>query len=418
MLAWTSYLQYTGMAGFFASRAFLSAFTFAMLARFGGDIPVINNLGLIESLGYTPEWFTHDTTLIVLGILGTLELLSDKIPEVREFMANFDSYLKAIMAAITSMGVLSVKEVGFINDVIESGLGVWIFAMLSGIFVFGLANIRSQFLSLLRESDSEDAIGIQKLISWAEDVYAFFGPFIFIIFPVAVTLIIIGIFSIIAWWCKKQALKEEKKKIECTACGSKIYRHAHKCFNCSAENPTQHDVSIFGFSKNSLNNVPESQPIKLVSTGRCPTCAASLDGSKKDPKCKECDDPIFEREELRERFLANQRLRLPVALAICAAFSLIPVVGLIPGIIFYRLYLVAPFRRYLPATHSFALRWGLRILIILLMALQMIPAVGVFVVPTMAWISFESYRAAFVNRFKISDKNLSDPTATSLPESA
>ncbi len=418
MLAWTTYLQYTGLAGFFASRAFLSAFTFAMIARYGADIPIINGLTLIINMGNTPEWFTHDITLVVLGTLATMEILSEKIPEVREFMSTFDSYLKAIMAAITSMGIISTTDVGFINGVIESGSGAWIFAMLSGAFVFGLASIRSQFLNLLRESDSEDAIGIQKLISWAEDIYAFLGPLIFLIFPLATTLIIVGIFSLIAWWSKKQVLKEEKRKIKCSSCGEDIFRHSHKCFKCSKQNASMHDVNTFGFSKNTFNDIPETQPIKLVSTGRCPTCASILDTKKKEQQCPCCNDPIFENKILLENFLANQRSRLPIALALCAIFSLVPVIGLIPGIIFYRLYLVAPFRRYLPATQSFVLRWGLRLFIFFLMAIQMIPAVGIIVVPLMAWINFESYRAAFANRYRATTHDLTGSGSSPVLESA
>lgn len=416
MLTWTTYIQYAGLSGFFASRAFLSAFTFAMVSRFGGDIPVLADTWFIQSLSNTPDWFTHNFTLISLGILGTLELLSDKVPEVREFMSQFDSYLKAIMAAITSMGLLNQGDQKMIDSIIQSGPGTYLMAGVVGVLVFGLASIRSSFLGLLRESDSEDAVGIQKLISWAEDVYAFFGPLIFIFFPVAVSIIVFIIFAIIAWWVKRLELKEEKLKLSCSSCDEKLFRHATECPSCNAPNPTPHNVSIFGGSRKSINPIPESQPIHLVAVGRCPKCAEKLQNAQNSLSCSTCQTQLTLDHQTIQAFLAHQRSKLPIALVICALFSLIPVVGLIPGIIYYRLYLIAPFRRYIPTSSSLFLRWGIRILFFFLVAIQIIPAVGTITVPALAWISFESYRAAFLNQLK--PGSAQNPGATPLPSTS
>jgi hypothetical protein len=85
-------------------------------------------------------------------------------------------------------------------------------------------------------------------------------------------------------------------------------------------------------------------------------------------------------------------------LVVCALLSLIPVVGLIPGIIYYRFVLVGAFRRYLPLGKRFLLKWGIRILFFILMAFQWIPALGGLVVPLMAGISYVVFRTSFVNR--------------------
>lgn len=417
MLTWTAVLNSTGLSAFFASRAFLSAFTFAMLARFGDNIPFLQDNWMIQSMTSAPDWFVHDVTLLVLGVLGTLELLSDKIPEVREFMGNFDSYFKAIMGTVTSMGILSAEDMRVIKPILESGLGTWILAMGVGVVVFGLASIRGQFLSLLRESDSDDSLGIQKLISWAEDVYAFFGPLIFILFPVVMTVILLSIFALIGWWSKKRQLREEKLKRECPSCQELIFRHAAKCHKCNTTIENPHSVSVFGFSKNKLNPIPETQSLRLVTAGRCPICAAPLDGGASTVQCGDCSEIVWDDKELKEAFLSNQRSKLPIALIVCALFSFIPVIGLIPGVIYYRLVLVAPFRRYIPTGKSMALRWGIRLLLFLLIAIQIVPAIGTITVPAMAWISFEAYRAAFVNRFKKVDSSISDSDQSPLPAS-
>ena len=59
--------------------------------------------------------------------------------------------------------------------------------------------------------------------------------------------------------------------------------------------------------------------------------------------------------------------------------------------------LVAPFRRYLPRGKALALKWGVRILFLVLVAIQWIPAVGGVVVPTMALVNYFAWRTVFLS---------------------
>jgi hypothetical protein len=81
--------------------------------------------------------------------------------------------------------------------------------------------------------------------------------------------------------------------------------------------------------------------------------------------------------------------------------SLIPVIGLIPGVIYYRLALVAPFRRYIPMTHNFVAKWSIRLLFFALVSMQIVPGLGGFVVPIMAMVSFLVYRTTFCKMLNI-----------------
>ncbi len=404
MYIWPTLLKSAGLSGFFASRAFLSAFSFALLARFGDNIPLLRDNWMVQSLSSAPEWFTHDYSLIILGTLGVLELLSDKIPEVRDFMSTFDSYFKATVATIISMGLLGESDTEFIRPLVESGVGALLPALVVGAVVYGLASARSQFLALLRDSDSEDSFGIQSLISWAEDIWTTFGPLIFILFPVTMSVLMAAAFGLIALWARRRETREERLKLNCQSCDNRIMRHSLECPQCHAENPTVHRVSVFGFSRNKVVEDRDEHAIELVQAGRCPSCADRIDGRSVPVHCDVCSKPIFSDPAILDRFMASQRSRMKIGIPVCALFSLIPVVGLIPGVIFYRLYMVAPFRRYLPASNTFLLRWGIRALFFILIALQWIPAVGGIVVPTMAWVSFESYRAAFLSRFRPGDR--------------
>jgi hypothetical protein len=89
--------------------------------------------------------------------------------------------------------------------------------------------------------------------------------------------------------------------------------------------------------------------------------------------------------------------RLPVVLMVCALFSLVPILGLIFGTIYYRIELVMPFSQYLPMGRRFLLRWAIRLLFVALIFLQIIPLVGAVVVPVMALISYLAYRGAYTS---------------------
>jgi hypothetical protein len=71
------------------------------------------------------------------------------------------------------------------------------------------------------------------------------------------------------------------------------------------------------------------------------------------------------------------------------------VLGVIPGVIYYRLTIVAPFRRYIPAGRGFVLRWGIRLAVVVLVAFQWVPVAGGLAVPLMTLISYAAYRTAF-----------------------
>jgi len=70
------------------------------------------------------------------------------------------------------------------------------------------------------------------------------------------------------------------------------------------------------------------------------------------------------------------------------------VLGLIAGVICYRLRLVAPFRRYLTFGQSFVTKWLLRIIILALAVLQ-VSFGGIVAVTLMALLNFLFCRSAF-----------------------
>jgi len=83
-------------------------------------------------------------------------------------------------------------------------------------------------------------------------------------------------------------------------------------------------------------------------------------------------------------------------LLVSAILGIVPVLGLIAGVIYYRLRLVAPFRRYLTFGQSFVTKWLLRIILLALAILQ-VSFGGIVAFPLMALLNFLFYRSAFKN---------------------
>ncbi len=101
------------------------------------------------------------------------------------------------------------------------------------------------------------------------------------------------------------------------------------------------------------------------------------------------DDPRFARD-----YIAAIDRRVPSVLVVCFLLGLIPVLGVIPGVIYYRLSIVSSFR-YIPPGRGFLLRWVVRLAVLVLVAFQWVPVAGGFAVPAMALINYVAYRSAF-----------------------
>lgn len=75
------------------------------------------------------------------------------------------------------------------------------------------------------------------------------------------------------------------------------------------------------------------------------------------------DDSRFAQE-----YIAFIDRRVPLVCVVCFLLGLVPVLGVIPGVILYQLAIVASFRRYIPLGHRFVLRWVIWLVILALVA--------------------------------------------------
>ncbi|MEM6459609.1 MAG: hypothetical protein AAF710_09490 [Planctomycetota bacterium] len=412
-------VQALGSTGLFASRAFVPAFAAALILRFGPQYPWLQDLGLLQALGFTgaPNWFTSDLSLIVLGVLAAAEIGATKNADARALLNAVDKYAKPAMAALTLMGVFTASDVDFTEQnvlppgtpgsaaaaavVVPVAAGVGgvtlasVFASLTAALTFVVASARSAIVGLFIDADEDDDVGVQKLMAWGEDLWSLFGFWLLILFPL-VMLALIGLASglvlLLRWWAHR---KEEASRVPCGTCGKLMYRCALVCGHCTAANPNVCDLGWLGQSDTDDPADLKTHAFRLAGHRRCPTCAAKLKERRPHQTCEVCGGDPFGDPAFARAYVNHIAKRLPGVLLLSAALGAVWVVGVIPAVIIYRLTLVAPLRRYIPRGRNFLTKWSLRIVFFILLATNIVPGAGIITVPVMALLSFLTYRGVF-----------------------
>ena len=385
-----------GSIGMFSSRAFLPAFITAFSLRYGDVLPYMKNIDLVNHVGQEPVWFTHGATLTILGFLSILEMAADKVPEARLALQEIDGYTKTALAGLSFLGLISAVDIDFIEKTITHA---GVFDTVFTVFVAGAAYIASRMrkglLEVLRTADEDDDFGIQNFISWVEDIWAAFGILALLFFPILM-LVVNGVALGILFIAQKYVTyREEKSKVDCNQCGESVYRTAMACPQCGEKREQPSKVGALGQSKKKAEDDLEAHPYFLVAKKRCPVCATRFKKRSVNQTCDACGHQLLADKDFARNYLHRIRTRVPGVCLISFLFSLIPVIGLVPGVIYYRLRLVGPFRQYTPLSQSFILKWLIRLLFSLLISLQWIPGLGGFVIPAMALISYSIFSAQF-----------------------
>lgn len=415
-------IQSIGSVGFFTTRAFTPAFLTALLLKYGHEIPFIDQTGFISTITDVPTWFTHDITVTVLGVLAVLEVMATKNADARQLLEDVDPYLKSGMTLATTLGILSVTDQQVLHQIIgpqPAGFLDYPIALFTAGLTYVLASARSGVVSVLSDADEDDDSGIQRLLSWGEDIWVAGGLLFLLLFPI-VMLILIGIVSGLIMLARKYVEhREESSKVACTNCGQMMYPSALACPNCRTANASPCTVGFLGGSNpgTPAGDLATHQ-LRLVEKKRCPVCAGRLTERAVRQHCPACSSPVIPDDAFAQRYMNHVGARLPLVCGVGFLLSLIPVIGLIPGVVYYRLALVAPFRRYLPFGRRFFLKWGIRLLFFILIAFQWVPLAGGVVVPLMALISYLAYRSAYEGMLQQPLAASRPPSTAALPEPA
>jgi hypothetical protein len=99
-----------------------------------------------------------------------------------------------------------------------------------------------------------------------------------------------------------------------------------------------------------------------------------------------------------ERYLEVLAARLPRTLLVSLVLGAIPLLGVVPGVIYYRLNLVAGLRGYIPPLRGCTTKWVVRLIHFVVIALQPIPLLGALVLPFMCWSTYFIYRRSLSAR--------------------
>jgi hypothetical protein len=406
-----------GSIGFFSTRIFLPALITALFIRFGAEIPLLAHSPLMGHVQSHPAWFTSDASIAILAVLSVLEFLAQKNPDARRLMHEFDAGAKGVMALLTALGVASATDTKFVQQTMhQAGFSLHLPAILAAVGTVGVARIRGAALSALHEIDPDDALRLQHLISWAEDGWVLVGMLLLFLSPVLM-LILIGIAIGLLLAVRKYLESiEEQTRIPCTSCGTEIYPSACACFRCKTPLASPHAIGLLGQSKPYPDPDPANHALRLIEKKRCPLCATHFRQRTPRQTCSTCGTALFA-ESGATPYVDFITTRLPLALGISTALSLVPLVGLLVGTIYYQFTLVYPFTGYLPFGKRFTLKWGIRILFVILFFFQLIPFLGAVVVPAMALISFLAYRSAF-NKLALEPKSDLQPNLSPSPATA
>ena len=389
------FLQGLGSVGVFASRAFLPAFVTALMLRFGPQVPWMAHAGLIPHVQGIPTWFTSDAALVVLGLLSAVELAAERSPEAKALLDEVHGYLKAGMAALTYLGVLNATERAAVGQVTrQADLFEFVPVMVVAAGTFFATQVRGTIVRPLVDADEDDDLGLQKLLRWAGDLWGTLGTVALIVFPL-LTIAVFGLTILILVLIERRVeSRGDRTKVPCAHCGQLIHAGALACPFCRAPVEEPRAVGLLGQAQETPTNTA-SLPYRLVAVKRCPVCATRFDRRGVKQTCGACGHRLMDDPDFARAYIAFIDRRVPLACLVCFLLGLIPVLGVIPGVIYYRLTIVAPFRRYLPTGQRWLLRWGVRLAVVILVAFQWVPVAGGLAVPSMALISYAAYRTAY-----------------------
>ena len=400
-------LSILGSTPFFATRPFLSTLVLALLARYTSLLP------------FAPTWVSSDLALAILAVLAAADIFIAKSDDFRRIVNDFGTPIRAVVNLLVTFlllhsqlsdgsmladffgsggaGVDLFQSLGFLESTeLTSSVMALIWSLLCAGSVWMLSELRASLWRALSDVDDGDALGVQGVLSWAEDLWSIFGVVAAVLFPaIAIAIYITTLLTLFV--IQKSLIRlQERRKVTCQRCNNAMLVTALACPTCSKPNHAPQDVGLLGQAKAQPALEPAEHSHKLRTLKRCPLCATRLANRAVQQTCTACHTVTFaDASELTE-YLALVDVKLPKTLLYCGLLSFLPIVGIIPGIIFYHLFLISGLRGYVPRTMGCVTRWGIIALNLILISFQWVPLVGAFMLPLMCLISFRMYRGVLI----------------------
>jgi len=282
--------------------------------------------------------------------------------------------------------------------VVTAGVGTLAWATVPAVGVWLIAILRRDVLTSLTDFDEDDDLGVRQLLSWGEDGWVGMSTLLLVFMPL-VALTIAGL-TVLGLWVVQRVLQARKKRQmgPCLHCEAQILPSAPSCFSCQRPVAQPMTVGFFGQATTTPIADLTEHHLQLLSKKRCLVCATRLPKKTLRQTCSVCSSEMLPSRAWADRYLAHVQSKLSRTLMVCLGLSLVPFLGLIPGIIYYRLSLVSSLRRYVPPATGCLTRWVIRLANLLLLAFQWIPLLGALTLPAMCYMNYAIYRKVLVQQ--------------------
>ncbi len=370
-------------------------------------------LGILTEL---PPFVSDPKFLVIMLVLAILENRISTSPSLQEIWTLHEAKLKGVIAILVSMVMVSESTLLLFNSAHASSdisslssQIVWlsfenVWVAFIGFLTWLVTVLRSAVMLFLIEADHDDSLGLRKFIGRLEASLGVFGPLAFLVIPAAALFIFLSVLGILSLVKMRVRHLEKSHQSPCHECGHDNHNSAFHCANCDSALKNVKDVGFMGLSKHHVQaGEPAVHIQKLLRASRCSYCAGKSSNDGMASHCKACDRPFFNTRDEGLQYIQNIRKRIPLTLLVTSACGFFPVVGFIPGIIFYRIYLLSGLKIYTNLGAGFLIRLLLRIFFIFLILFNFTPFFGFVSIPIMAMANYFMYSKSLKNQLDSMD---------------
>lgn len=343
-----------------------------------------------------PEWLTAWPTLLTLGLLSLAEWRLENSSTWIKLVESFDGPIKGLFQIFFSQWVLVKATVTAALLITSAGFGMdALWAIPPALAIWVLADFRRRGFSLLTEMDEGDDLGLRKLLTQVEEIGIAATAFFLAVVPLvalALSLSAIGILVLIRIYV---AYREQQIQVPCPQCNTLNHPCALECKQCGHAFEEPAGISLFNQPTDKLVTDLVQHRLHLLCRKRCPQCATQLPKLAIRQPCPGCQTETFSTIEQAQQLDHYLYWKFPKVLLVVSLFGFIPLLGLIPGIMIYRLNLIAGYRGYLPHTRGCFVRVLERCSFLILVMMQGIPIVGAISLPMLCFLHTAIYRTGF-----------------------
>ncbi len=348
----------------FAARPMLAAFALAIVVNFTQRL-----LGAPNET-HIPHWAG--------SLLGFAAIAEWFLIRWRDWFGTLPSAWRAAFHAASASGCLALLLAPLsVQDLLPLGLAA------SAAFL--CSRQWSAFRSELVDLDPTGILRLGLIVGAAEVLWTL-GVAVITASDPRLALGIVGV-SALTTVTSAVAMRlwERRAEAPCEACGKALHACALVCRHCKAQRTPSRASWNGRPRKVPALSVPHQQ-LALTAVGRCARCALPA-GSELLATCRHCGEPRLTLQEAQQ-FLAAVDRRLPVTLAVCAAFSAVPLFGIVAGGLYYRLSRSGSLRRYVPWHRKLLARIFVTLATLLLVLVQFVPFIGIISVPAICFLNY------------------------------